>query len=75
MKVKSESEVAQLCPTLSEPMDCNLPCSFVHGISRQEYWSGLQFPSPGDLPNPGVKPTSDREKKDKFIVGKTGSAT
>ena len=28
------------------------------GFSRQEYWSGLLFPSPGDLPNPGVKPTS-----------------
>ena len=28
------------------------------GISRQEYWSGLPFPSPGDLPNPGVKPRS-----------------
>ena len=28
------------------------------GFSRQEYWSGLQFPSPGDLPNPGTKPRS-----------------
>ena len=28
------------------------------GFSRQEYWSGLPFPSPGDLPNPGVKPAS-----------------
>ena len=27
------------------------------GFSRQEYWSGLLFPSPGDLPNPGIKPT------------------
>ena len=26
------------------------------GFSRQEYWSGLLFPSPGDLPNPGIKP-------------------
>ena len=32
MKVKSESEIAQLCPTLSDPMDCNLPGSFIHGI-------------------------------------------
>ena len=32
MKVKSESEVAQLCPTLSGPMDCNLPGSSIHGI-------------------------------------------
>ena len=32
MKVKSESEVAQSCPTLSDSMDCSLPCSLVHGI-------------------------------------------
>ena len=35
MKVESESEVAQSCPTLSDPMDCSPP-----GSSRQEYWSG-----------------------------------
>src|SRR5574342_150527 len=46
MKVKSESEVAQSCPTLSDPMDCSPPGSSVHGFSRQEYWSGLSFPSP-----------------------------
>ena len=45
MKVKSESEVAQSCPTLSDPMDCSLPGSSVHGISRQEYWSGLSISS------------------------------
>ena len=28
------------------------------GFSRQEYWSGLPFPSPGDLPDPGIEPTS-----------------
>ena len=28
------------------------------GLSRQEYWSGLPFPLPGDLPNPGIKPVS-----------------
>ena len=32
MKVKSESEIAQSCPTLSNPLDCSLPGSFVHGI-------------------------------------------
>ena len=40
MKVKSESEVAQSCLTLSNPMDFSLP------FSRQEYWSGLPLPSP-----------------------------
>ena len=48
MKVKRESEVAQSCPTLGDPMDCSLPGSSVHGFSRQEYWSGV--PSPIALP-------------------------
>ena len=42
-------------PTLCDPMDYNLPGSSLYGISRQEYWRGLPFPSPGDLPNPGIK--------------------
>ena len=46
MKVKSESEVAQSCPTLRDPMDCNLPGSLSMGFSRQEYWSGVPLPSP-----------------------------
>ena len=46
MKVKSESEVTLLCPTLSDPMDCSLPGSSAHGFSRQEYWSGVPVPSP-----------------------------
>ena len=108
MKVKSESEVSQSCPTPSNPMDCSLPDSSVHGIfqarvlewgaiafceqkhyehlcgglvtkssptlvtpwtvacqaplsmgfSRQEYWTELPFPSPEDLPDPGIKPAS-----------------
>ena len=47
--------VAQLCLTLCDPMDCSPPGSSVRGISRQEYWSGLLLPSPGDLPDPGIK--------------------
>ena len=39
-------------------MYCSLPGSSVHGIIRQEYWSGLPFPSPGDLPDPGIEPGS-----------------
>ena len=46
MNVKSESEVAQLRLTLSDPMDCSLPGSSIHGFSRQEYWSGVPLPSP-----------------------------
>ena len=53
MKVKSESEVAQLCPTLLTPwtVACQAPLSVE--FSRQEYWSELPFPSPGDLPDTG----------------------
>jgi len=39
-------------------MDYSTLGSSVHGFSRQEYWSGLPFPSPGHLPNPGIEPRS-----------------
>ena len=37
------------------------------GFSRQEYWSGLPFPSPGDLPDPGIKPKSPAFQADALI--------
>ena len=45
MKVKSESEVAQLCLTLSDPMDCSLPGSSIHGIfqARVLEWGSIAF--------------------------------
>ena len=45
MKVKSESEVTQSCPTLSDPMDCSLPGSSVHGIfqARVLKWGAIAF--------------------------------
>ena len=48
MKVKSESEVAQLCPTLSDPMDCSLPGSSDHGIfqARVLEWGAIAFSLP-----------------------------
>src|SRR5574340_528960 len=46
MKMKSESEVAQLCLTLCDSMDCSLPGSSIHGSFRLEYWSGVPLPSP-----------------------------
>ena len=50
--------VTQSCPTLVTPwtVACQAPLSM--GFSKQEYWSGLPFPSPGDLPNPGTEPRS-----------------
>ena len=41
-----------------DPMDCRPPGSSVHGISQQGCWSGLPFPSPGDLPDAGIEPKS-----------------
>ena len=56
MKVKVL--VTQSCLSLCDPMQCSLPGSSVMEFSRQEYWSGLPFPSPGDFPNPGMEPRS-----------------
>ena len=43
------------CPTLCDPVDCSqAPLSM--GFSRQEHWSGLPFPPPGDLPDPRIEP-------------------
>ena len=50
--------VTELCLTLCDPMGCSPPGSSVHGIIQEEYWSGLPFFSPGDLPDPGIEPTS-----------------
>ena len=47
--------VGQSCLTLCNPVDCS-PLSM--GFSRQEYWSGLPFPTPGHLPHPGIEPAS-----------------
>ena len=50
--------VTKLCPTLATPLTvaCQVPLSM--RFSRQEYWNGVPFPSPGDLPDPGIKPRS-----------------
>ena len=52
MKVKSESEVAQLCPTLCNPMDCSLPGSSIHGIfqARVLEWGATQIVSNSYFP-------------------------
>ena len=46
MKVKSESEVTQLCPTLCDPWTAAYQAPLSMGFSRQEYWSGVPLPSP-----------------------------
>ena len=42
------------------------------GFSRQEYWSGLPFPSPGDLPDPGIKPAFPALQVDSLPLVKNG---
>ena len=52
MKVKSESEVAQSCPTLLDPMDCSLPGSSIHGIFQAKVleWGAIAFSeTPDDI--------------------------
>ena len=47
--------VAQLSPTFCDPMDVGHQVPLSVGFPRQEYWSGLPFHSPGDLPNLGIE--------------------
>ena len=49
---------AQSCPPLCGPMDCRFPGSSVHGISQEGILEQLPFPTPGDLPDPGIQPMS-----------------
>ena len=49
--------VAKSCPTLVTPGTVAHQAPLSMGFSRQEYWSGLPFPSPGDLPDPGINPS------------------
>ena len=64
MKVKSLSRV-QLFVT-PWPVAYQAPLSM--GFSRQEYWSGLPFPFPGDLPDPGIKPGSPTLQADALLA-------
>ena len=64
--------VTKSCPTLPT---CQAPLSM--GFSRQEYWSGLPFPPPGYLPNPGIEPRSPALQADSLpteLWGSTGIA-
>ena len=50
--------VTKSCPTLVSPWTVAHQVPLSMGFSRKEYWSGLPFPSPGDRPNPRIKPRS-----------------
>ena len=53
-----EVKVSQSCLTLCDLMGCSPQAPLSMGFSRQEYWSGLPGPLPGDLPDPGTEPMS-----------------
>ena len=56
--VKVKVKLLSLVPLFGIPWTVVYQASLSMGFSRQEYWSGLPFPSPGDLPDPGIKPGS-----------------
>ena len=70
LKAESEEELKNLLMKVKAKRSCSVVSNSLQPItvayqapqsmefSRQEYWSGLPFPSPGDLPNPGIKPRS-----------------
>jgi len=71
-KSESESEVAQSCPTLFDPWTVAHKAPSSMGFSRQEYRSGLPFPSPEDLPDPGIEPRSPTLQADTLTSAPPG---
>ena len=53
--------------SLCDPLDCTLPGFSVMRFSRQEYWSGLPCPPPGDLSDPGIEPASSVLQADSLL--------
>ena len=72
-KVKVKVLVAQSSLTLFDPMDCSHQAPLSMGFSRQGYWSGLPFLSPGDLPKPGVKPRSPALQANPLLSESSGN--
>ena len=65
--------VAKSCLTLVTPWTVAFQAPLSMGFSRQEYWSGLPFPSPGDLPDPGIEPASPALQADSYQLSYEGS--
>ena len=63
--------VTQLCPT---PWTVAHQSPLFMGFPRQEYWNGLPFPSPGDLPNPGIKPRPPALQADSLLSEPLGKS-
>ena len=67
--------IAQSCLTLAALWTAAHQPPLSMGFSRQEYWSGLPFPSPGDLPDPGIKPRSPALQADSLPTELWGKPT
>ena len=65
--------VVKSCPTLVIPWTVAHQAPLSMGFSQKEYWSRLPFPSPGDLPNPGIKPASSTLQEDSLLLSHQGS--
>ena len=65
--------VIQSCPTLSNPTEYSRQTSLSMEFSRQEDWSGLPFPSPKELPNPGIQPWAPALQADSSLFELQGS--
>ena len=63
--------VTRSCPTLVTPRTVTLQAPLSMVFSRQEYWNRLPFPSPGHLPNPGIKPRSPALQADDMHMQST----
>ena len=63
-----EEEVARSC----DPMDCSLQDPLSMRLPRQEYWSGLSLPSPGDLTDPGIEPVFPAVQEDSLPLSHQG---
>ena len=77
MKVKSESEVAQLCPTLATPWTAAYQAPLSMGFSRQKYWSGVPLPSPNGVTRTAEKAScchsmTSRISRSLFLTGGIG---
>ena len=72
MKVKSESEVAQSCPTRSDSMDCSLPGSFIHGIfqARVLEWGAIAFSGRSSIPSAETRTESDCGSDHELLIAK-----
>ena len=79
--VSNEQNIGPQSDLLSHVWLFVIPCTVAHqaplsmGFSRQEYWSGLPCPSPGDLPDPGIEPRSPELQADSYQLSHQGSQT